>query len=271
MTYNTKALGLAAALALAPMVASAATVDITFQSFGSFNSSDFDKAGAIAAQTIFMGSTRIGGAEDFEGFTNCPDATCASADNTTPIVSSKVGDFYRIGGASGSGNSQVAPTDKIVVRMNNPTNTFSRYDVVGGQNWLDSNDHKGIRWEIPGSSGLSKVFKIAFFLTDVDDVRSVDFSIAVDDGTPGGSTLSPTISGIPTSGAPDGELQLVTMLFSNPVDILNIDMIAGSNDGFGVDGIQVGTVPLPASALLLLGGLGGLGGMSALRRRTRAA
>jgi hypothetical protein len=28
-------------------------------------------------------------------------------------------------------------------------------------------------------------------------------------------------------------------------------------------------VPLPASALLLLGGLGGLGGLSALRRRKR--
>ena len=30
-------------------------------------------------------------------------------------------------------------------------------------------------------------------------------------------------------------------------------------------------VPLPASALLLLGGLGGLGGLSALRRRKRTA
>jgi hypothetical protein len=30
-------------------------------------------------------------------------------------------------------------------------------------------------------------------------------------------------------------------------------------------------IPLPASALLLLGGLGGLGGLSALRRRKRAA
>lgn len=35
--------------------------------------------------------------------------------------------------------------------------------------------------------------------------------------------------------------------------------------------LEVSAVPLPASALLLLGGLGGLGGVSALRRRKRAA
>jgi len=40
------------------------------------------------------------------------------------------------------------------------------------------------------------------------------------------------------------------------------------NDGFSVDDIAVSVVPLPASALLLLGGLGGL---AALRRRRTAA
>jgi len=35
--------------------------------------------------------------------------------------------------------------------------------------------------------------------------------------------------------------------------------------------VAASPVPLPASALLLLGGLGGLGGLSALRRRKRSA
>jgi hypothetical protein len=39
----------------------------------------------------------------------------------------------------------------------------------------------------------------------------------------------------------------------------------------GIASAPISPVPLPASALLLLGGLGGLGGLSALRRRKRAA
>lgn len=41
--------------------------------------------------------------------------------------------------------------------------------------------------------------------------------------------------------------------------------------GFDVAAIGVTPVPLPATALLLLGGLGGLGGIVSLRRRKRAA
>jgi len=39
----------------------------------------------------------------------------------------------------------------------------------------------------------------------------------------------------------------------------------------GIASAPISPVPLPASALLLLGGLGGLGGLSALRRRKRTA
>jgi hypothetical protein len=264
MKHNYKALGVAAAIALSPMAASAATVDITFQNFGAGNPPPAANiTTAKAALATFMGSTTIAGGEDFEGFTNCPAAVCASADDTTPIVSSNVGDFYRIGGATGSGQSQVVPTDDIVVRQNNPTNTFSRYDVVGGHNWLDSNDHEGIRWEIPGAaSGLSEILKIAFFLTDVDDVGNIAFEI----NTVGGDVVSQNIFGAVQGN--DGGLDLVTMSFSTPVDIATIRMTSGTNDGFGIDGIQVGVVPLPAAGWLMIAGLGGL---AALRRRKRAA
>lgn len=265
MTYHIKALGLAAALALAPVAASAATVTINFQEFGNIaGGSTPDIGAAIAERDLFIGSAPIIRSEDFEGFTACPnDMGCASADSAGPIVSTSVGDFLRIGGATGSGNSQVDPKDKIVVRNDNPDNSHGRYDVDGGSNWLDSNDHMGIRWEIPGSSGLSDIMRIAFFLTDVDDVNNFAFQI----NTVGGDVADQIVNNKPGNGRKDGELLLVTMLFDKPVSLLNIDMRAGNNDGFGMDGIRVAAVPLPAGGLLLLTALGGA---AVLRRRKRA-
>lgn len=264
MTHHIKAFGLAAAIALVPVAAPAATVDIDFRSFGSGNS--VDTTGALAAQATFMGGIKTTG-EDFEGFAACPATTCAAADSTSPIVSTRVGDFYRSGDATGGGNSQVAPADKIVVRNDDPDTGFGRYDVAGGRNWLDSNDHAGILWDIPGQSGLSDILRIAFFLTDVDDVGNFNFSFDIT----AGEVNEVDMTGKPNGRRPDGELLLVTMLFDTPVDLISLEMQAGTNDGYGLDGVQVGTVPLPASALLLLGGLGGLGGLSALRRRKQAA
>jgi hypothetical protein len=275
MKCDYKALGLAAAVALAPMVASAATVDINFESFGSVGDvGGPDFAGAIAAQDAFMGSSPIIGMEDFSTFTACTGSnsgSCASslAGTSDPIVSSAVGDFSGLAPDNQPGGSALAPDNSIIVRSDGLATSFSRYNVVGPNfNWLDSNDLHGIRWEIPGTSSLSKILKIAFFMTDVDDVGNLDFAFTAN----GAEITDQTISGVPVvSGRPNGELQLVTMLFNTPVNLINIEMASGPGDGFGVDGIQVGTVPLPASALLLLGGLGGLGGLSALRRRKPTA
>ena len=120
----------------------------------------------------------------------------------------------------------------------------------------------GIRWEVPGASGLSGITKIAFFLTDVNDVGRVAFSIKANEGT-----LTNNVMNLPNaSGRPNGELLLVTMDFSDALSLITIDMTTGTGDGFGLDGIRVAAVPLPAAGLLLLGGLGGL---AAVRRRRK--
>ena len=265
MTYHTRAFGLVAALALAPLAAPAATVDIQFQAFGSGSPAGI--TAALAARDAFMGGSQITRTEDFEGFQACRTATaatCASADSTSPVVSSQVGDFYRLGGDTGSGAAQVAPEDRIVVRNDDPDNAHGRYDVEGGSNWLDSNDHAGIRWEIPGQSGLSDILKIAFFLTDVDDVGSFGFRFEVSED----EIDTVNMMGKPQNNRDDAELQLVTLLFDKPVSLLSIEMTAGTNDGFGMDGVQVASVPLPAAGWLMLAGFGGL---AALRRRKQAA
>lgn len=281
MTYHTRALCLTAALALAPMAASAATVDINIQSFGTLGSlsdtsNDPNIADALAARDTFIGGATIQAFEGFEGFTQCPDQNgCDSTGNTTTGLSTAVGTFDKAG-SSGTGTSPVAPAEEAVVKNAGAgVDSHGRYNVAAdssnnhsGGNWLDSNDWTSIEWDIPGASGLTNFDRIAFFLTDVNDSGNVDFKV-----TAGGDVTEATkaISG----DVDDGMLSLVTMQFdeivTGDVFITLTNESGDTSDGIGIDSITVAAVPLPAAGLLLLGGLGGLGGVSALRRRKRAA
>jgi hypothetical protein len=250
----------AAAALLAPAAVSAATVNISFTAFGATKSSA-DITGAIAARDAFIGSAPIIVQENFDGFTAC-DGTNGASCSFEPLDTA-VGRFTGIGPTISNGGSQVAPKDKVVIRSDSP-NAFNRFDVTGTDGtWLDSNDMNGIAWEIPGDSGLANITKIAFFLTDVDDVGNVRFNISAD----GHDNLFHMVTW-PAGKQPDGTLFLVKMLFSDAVDNLAIKMKSGTNDGFGVDGVMVAAVPLPAAGFLLVGALGGL---AALRRRRKAA
>lgn len=157
----------------------------------------------------------------------------------------------------------MAHKNQIVVRSGTPT-PYGRFNVTpDGKNWLDSNDCEGILWSVlaPGSTDLKK---IAFLLTDIDDVGNVIFSITVKDGS---TELVALPRASTTANLGDGKLHLVTMSFAKRTDDIKIKMINGSGDGFGIDGIRLSAVPLPAGGVLLLAGLGGL----VLLRRRRAA
>lgn len=93
---------------------------------------------------------------------------------------------------------------------------------------------------------------------------NVIFSITVKDGSTELVALSRAST---TANLGDGKLHLVTMSFAKRTDDIKIKMINGSGDGFGIDGIRLSAVPLPAGGVLLLAGLGGL----VLLRRRRAA
>lgn len=241
------------AATLSPFPAVAATVGVTYTQYAVAN-----VAAALTARDAFIGST-VSAGEDFEKLTACSSKkrqTCASG-----TVGTAVGTFTGFGGSISNGGSQVQPKDQIVVRTSKP-DPYGRYNVTpGGKNWLDSNDREGIFWTVmtPGDGGLTR---LAFLLTDVDDVGTVLFNIVVN-----GNSLVQNTATRPAVGAPNGTLHLVTMLFDAPTDGVTITMISGTGDGYGIDGIRLSAVPLPAGMPLLLAGLGGL----ALLRRRRAA
>jgi hypothetical protein len=249
-------LALAALLSVLPTLAPAATVTIKMQTYA-------DTASALAARDSFIGSGPVIG-EDFEGFVACTGSNTATCANST--VNTAVGQFKGIGPSQTNGLSQVNPKNSIVVRTSAPT-PYGRFNVTtGGKNWLDSNDLKGIQWDVPGLAAVPMIRKISFLLTDVDDVGTFDFILkAIDTGA---NDLDDLTLALTNDGLKNGTLHLVTMLFSDPVKDLRIVMKNGTGDGFGIDGVRMSVVPLPASALLLLGAIGGL---AALRRRRKAA
>jgi hypothetical protein len=244
----------AAGLALAALAGtgSAATVDIGFASY-----KQTGLAAALTARDNFIGP-RIALAEDFEtGFEACTGQNKHSCSAGTVV--SQVGTFTGYGGIHTGGDSQIKPKDKIVVKSGSK-NTYGRYNVTpGGVNWLDSNDREGIRWTFAAPADLS-FRRLAFLLTDLDDVGRVVFNISVNGGTP---VLRPL-----SEPAGNGRIHLVTMLFAQPVSGFDIVMVNGTGDGFGFDGARIAAVPLPAAGLMLAVALAGA---AALARRSRAA
>lgn len=207
--------------------------------------SDFN-AGAYDAIVSGYGNTVT---EDFEGF---------SEGNVGNGFATSVGTFSTLGGTGTGGTvtgadfandgSLLAVRDGDVYGRSSTTSALS--GEKSDDKFLDSNDTFGIAWMV--SLGGSMFDRIALTLTDAADVGAYMRIVVGDDS-------------YVLSNLGNGARKIVEINFDSAISVASVffgntngNGSVRLNDGFSIDDIAVSQVPLPASALLLLGGLAGL-------------
>jgi hypothetical protein len=252
-----------ATLACLPVGASALGISVT--QFASADLAgardDYDSILASDFATIFA-------TEDFEGKTEGQIAK--EPDGSRGTLGTNVGTFIATGGNGSGGGAVLGDETNLAVRIDGSGNNGGRKNTSGTagtstpaadpahKKYLDSNDTGGMFWNASG--GGSMFDRILFTLTDPADQ---------------GGTLTITAAGVTDSFdiAPpqdNGEIFNVLIAFTTQVTSADISLVKSeTNDGFSIDDITVGAVPLPAAAWLLLGVSGAL--VAAKRRSARHA
>ena len=230
-----------AVLAALGAPALASTVSVTGFSASSYNAA--------------VGSMSHAVTQNFEGY---------GEGNVSNGFMTNVGTFSSLGGQGTGGTVSGADFandgTKLALRDGNVYGRVSTTKALSGNNaddmFLDSNDTYGIVWNVM-LAGQKMFDRIVFTVTDAAEFGN-SLQIITDFGT---TVVSSSGNGLKRLVEIDFDYQT-----SNATIILGHFRNNGlrTNDGFSIDDIAVSEVPLPASALLLLGGLGGL---AAMRRR----
>ena len=255
MTYHTKTLGFASAVALAigatvaltPMTANAATLEL------------LDPTEEGLTRTV--GNNHDLGVEATSGFRNiAPGMTEAGYEALVPDTTGRIGDtvtFFRNGTKSADNGISVSKDSLVTFTYLGSEAGFTNLAVERLNNsvvFRNKTDNNG------PATNFAETFTMRF------GPGLIPF--LYETGGNGGGTIAND------GGASKKTFEIAYGAIFNNDQSVNVFFGDGTGDtdlddlGMRID---VSPVPLPAAGLLLLGGLGGLGGLSALRRRKRAA
>ena len=236
----------AAALTAAVLIgaqASAATITVSNYARGNLAGYQADLAAFDAVRRYVY--------EDFEGL-----GPARREGETIDGFATGVGTFRTLGGKGTGGTVRGLPGNTGTELALRDGGVYGRRNTSPNGAWfLDSNDTWGMSWEVDIGSMFSRV---AFALTDGSDTGAYLRLRAA------GETWQQRVQRRPGNGnlhwfqiglaAPTSSLLIEIGNFAS--NALNAPYVV--NDGFGMDDIRIAPVPLPASALLLLGAFGGL-------------
>ncbi|MGY6694776.1 MAG: hypothetical protein ACXIUW_01950 [Roseinatronobacter sp.] len=227
----------------------------------SFTVTQFAKGNLSASQTDYttlLSSNFVHtfATEDFEGF----DTLGQIGIDGTAVLNTNVGTFTTIGG-TGNGSTAVGTNNtnsdsdrgrNLSIRQagdgapsGGRQNTS--FTTAADNTYLDSNDTSGMLWS--ASAGTNAFDRLLFTITDPSDA---------------GATMKISVAGFDSKTftigkQPDGEIFNVLISFSERVSMAEISLANNRvNDGFSIDNVTIGAVPLPAALWLLLGASGAL-------------
>lgn len=168
-----------------------------------------------------------------------------------------VADFHRTG-SCGSGASVINDGCSVAVKTASSPRKRGRYAPMG-HSWVDSQDIDKLTWSVSRDTAFKSM---TFALVDAFDQKRAaklgrsHFSLTIGDAT----------WSIPKRQA-NRNLFWLEVVFDSPTKLAELAFDTRLNDGWGVAAAQVVPAPIPASGLLIVGGIGLLGWV----RRRKAA